>query len=270
MAQSLSPRYNRKRMGRPLLFAAAALLSLLPPSTSAAHGDAVPFIAFWGPFSAAEADCQQGIGVARNQCLFATLGMEQDCALRTVMGNECDPAAATVRERVRIRTDELIDANCGEEEARSLYFRDLAEIRTDKNFVCTRVPEALLQLTLAPLPRAHTSSEIECVRRTMMAAGRYLRIVTRSQTRALDRLATHPLPPSAVNALINLRRRQVNRMRSLAGAKLEQRCPTLATLYGISATDLLLQVELQANCAVGAGYVQSAYTCPRGYLPTAP
>lgn len=256
---------------QPVLFL-LLLVILAAPARTLAHGDSLPFIAFWNPptrpFPADVASCQRSIGRSRDRCLEQAVQLLTDCRRRQLHGDACSQVVIDQALEVRkdATTTSMINA-CTDERARSLYFLNLSEAVTDKDFVCTRVPQAVLDLTYAPITATTPADIFPCIEEIAGIAGKYVRRISVAETRILDRIAVHGQPPSVVNQRINRTSARLSRWRTRAAATMLRRCPDYAAVYGGAPTDLLLQVELMAHCAVGAGYIQQAFACPRGYLP---
>jgi len=223
------------------------------------------------PFAAEVARCQRVLGEAREQCLSRSMRRTEACWRSQLDGGSCDEVALAAAIAGAVGdTTPAIDTACSDAQARAIYFLNRSEAVTDKDFICTRVPEEIASFLYQPAIAAGWQLESEaaaCVARASAVAVKYLRVVAKQQTRTLDRIAVRPGPPSVINGRINRTNARVGRIRTALAASLARDCPTLVELYGRNAIQLLLQVELHAQCAVGAGYIQSAYACPRGYLP---
>jgi hypothetical protein len=238
-----------------LLVAALAL-----PSALLAHGSNAPYIAFWGPFSTTAARCQRQIGASVRTCVERVVRHELDCSTEHNLPN-CDAPAQTAVRRAAVELGRKQVAElCSAADVRELLFIDLAEVQTDLEQACrqeaSRLRDQLLAVSLADLS-GPCQRQLRTVGRQML--GRALR----AKRFALNPIATHNMPPSRRLGRINNCQRRLTKTRGLLANRLRRHCPQLEAVYGASAEEWLLDLEMSTDCIIWSAYIQSAFTCAR-------
>lgn len=241
---------------------AVAVLALLValPSQLMAHGNQPPYIAFWGPFPTATARCQRQIGSSTDRCVRKVLQLELSCA-GSAQSTECSPAAkATARQAAIASAQSEVATTCSPDEVQALLFRDRSETETDLALACGAEPQNFATMMLS----AESDQLTPACRQTMAIAGRlFVRSALRGKRAALNRIALHQLQPSQRLARINDCRQKMSRLRQSVGRRLLRACPDFEATTQRSPEAWLVDLELRVDCVIFAGYIQSAFTCPR-------
>lgn len=219
-----------------------------------------PYIAFWGPFSAGAIACQRQLGVNGQRCTEAALQLSMRCT-QSPQAQECsDEALATAKAAMMARAGRAVRAVCSDSEAQEMRFRDLSEAETDMMLACSGESETMHALMA---PASHPALPALCESEIAAVGVVFVRTALRDKRATLDRIAVRDLLPSQRLALINVTAHRLARVRELLAARLTDHCPDFAAATGSSPSTWLVNLELRSECVIFAGYIQSAYTCPR-------
>lgn len=247
-------------ISHPPLGRVLALALLLVPSLALAHGSNAPYIAFWGPFSTAAARCQRQIGASVGSCVERVVRHELECS-NAPASSGCDEIGrAAARQAALVQARQQVASMCSVAEVRELLFVDVAEAETDVDQACDRETTRLYSHLLAgDLPQL----DDRCRRELQVVGRQMLRRALQAKRFALNPITVHDMLPSRRLGRINDCQRRLTKTRGRLADRLRRHCPQLETVYGASAEAWLLDVDLSADCAVWAAYIQSAFTCAR-------
>jgi cysteine-rich repeat protein len=254
--------------GKGLTVLLAATVAVGLAQRAAAHRAPTP-IALWGGFDSGAARCQRIIGRAAAHCGRAVWAARRACLAAEVAGGTCDQTGtdSAVQQAHQDALD-IVDRYCADY-AVDLGFTLTLEAETDIDTFCQQLDAALVSGVFGPLADANVASAASdqaagCLSATAAAATQLLRAAFRSRTRALDRIAHVPMPPSEKLAIIARSTAAIGRARQAMGQRLARNCPKegFAALYGRSADTVLALIAQRADCLGGAAYVQGAVLCP--------
>lgn len=241
-----------------------AALLLVPPAW--AHGGRLPFL-FWGNFPRAHLACQRAVGRALSECAVGTLQVIARCSREGADRGACEAGAQAEQLRALMtETLDTIDRFCSDRNAVQLGFLALIEAQADASRACTEVERWARQEL--PDPASLRSADRACVAFLSQASVKLMRAGTENYRRFFDWLAIHFAPTNKRLRLLDQRRSETTRaVQKLAmlGAPL---CAGSAVVQG-SLADFFGRVARQAECVVGAAYVQDAVHCDTaGPTPT--
>ncbi|MFQ5667437.1 MAG: hypothetical protein ACE5I7_13555 [Candidatus Binatia bacterium] len=258
----------RVRIGVPGVAVCVAIGLGLVSSVARAHDDAPPDIAFWGPFDTSTARCQRALSRAVQGCFEHALVAQRHCLNDRMTTGQCDESARDSRvAAAKQAAQSQLEANCTESQLLQLRFGGRDDAKSDLARACADQATAAVSVIYGPVAASGSVATIDeamgrCVRQTSALGARLLRFVLRLRSRALDRIASRTLTPAERQALLS----RVNQRIATARQKVEHLiagvCPAFNAVYGRDAASFMDVLAPRGDCVVGAGYVQSAITCP--------
>lgn len=254
-----------RRIG--LAFLATVVCSaLLPIPPAWAHGGRLPFL-FWGNFPRAHLACQRALGRALSECAVGTLQVIARCSREGADRGACEAGAqAEQLQALRTKALDTIDRFCSDRSAVQLGFLALIEAQADASRACTEVERWARQ----ELPDSASlgGADRACVAFLAQASVKLMRAGTENYRRFFDWLAIHFAPTNKRLRLLDQRRSEISRAAqklAMVGVPL---CAGSAMVPD-SPEEFLGRVARQAECVVGAAYVQDAVHCDTpGPTPT--
>jgi cysteine-rich repeat protein len=241
------------------------LFAVLKPSPAAAHLSP-PDLAFYGPFTAGSVRCLRVISMATQRCFKRVLALRRACMDDTLAGRTCDTAQREAQIAAAKQTvHATVAATCRGGQLTELSFSSLEEAQTDAVDACAYQAEAVGSLAYGPAGSpagADTAAAAACMADTAAVSQRLLDVGVQWRSRAFDRMATQLIQPSKKKAIMARVDATVAGAVAVLAARLVQRCPTFATLYGQNAAAFLSKIRTRGNCLVSGAYVQSYVACP--------
>ncbi len=230
----------------------------MPSSQLRAHGGRLPFL-FWGDFPRVHLACQRAIGRAVAQCAVGTQRLYALCAAGSASGDLCAPLPrAEALESLRAVALNVIDRHCSERSTVQLGFLALVEAQADISRACSQLDRWVRGWSADPT--AVPGAQGACMETYARASLVLLRFATNEYRRLFDWLAFHRSPPNQRNQLLAERRARVGDAARRLELVLQRRCPD-GLPGGPNPATFLSEVARQAECVVGAAYVQDALHC---------
>jgi hypothetical protein len=259
---------NCRRVFWPSAGAAALLLSLgVNVQPARGHGMPVPF-PFWGDFPAVAATCQRVVGDAGARCALRRWSARETCHRLQLRGEICDTTDVDARiAGERVRAFDRIDPRCSDQSAQTLGFLGLFEIQGDLDIFWDNFDEAMLSAVYGPvLDRGVglSDSNRRCIEAAADAAARMLSISFATKRRALDRIASRFVAPSAKQDLLHRASERIRVARRSLAASITSRCGAeqFAGIYGRDTEMFLDGIAERGDCLAGNLYVQDGLLCP--------
>ncbi len=259
---------HARRLARTILGLALAWSVLARPAR--AHQVAAP-LAEWDHFATATANCQRVLGRAVGLCVWRAVNAQNRCLAAEMKDAPCDRAAMQAAELdTRSQIVRLIDRKCGSEDLQHLRYSGRDDAVADVLQACRETETAATSAIWGPVivggrAAAAPAAERACITANARIASRLLRLSTRLQQRALNRIAGGDLNLEEKDHELAAARAMVDRVRQRAQARLLERCPgnAIESIYGRDAATVLNGVLQRGECLNGYIYiVDGATSCP--------
>ncbi len=255
-----------------------ALLSALTLTCAAAavhaHGDPLPLSA-WGDFGAGTAHCQRALGQAVARCADEIFAAHRACIEPQLRGEPCNLNARSLAIRTaRARVLERIEAACTDTDATRLQFLGVHEALADATSTCRQLEKELFTAVYGPalvgdfdeppVVAEVTPDTAACLHAAADRAVDLLRVTTREQRSALDRIAAHALPLDGKTAVIDRFHARAAGASAHAARRTAAGCAaaTFTAIYGRSIDTFAADLAARAECLAAGVYVQDALVCP--------